>query len=88
MRSVMFHNYESCQQYQAKELEKTIPSMPSKTCTLDIKPTARLKEVLGTILPSVAHIVNKSLDQGVFYKGGTSQTTSEEEITKNCKNQL
>ena len=30
-------------------------------------PTARLKEVLGTILPSLAHIVNKSLDQGAFY---------------------
>ena len=50
-----------------KELEKTITSMPSKTCTLDIMPTARLKEVLGTILPSLAHIVNKSLDQRAFY---------------------
>ena len=30
-------------------------------------PTARLKEVLGTILPSLTHIVNKSLDQGTFY---------------------
>ena len=51
----------------AKELEKTINSMPSKTCALDIMPTARLKEVLGTILPSLAHVVNKSLDQGAFY---------------------
>ena len=51
----------------AKELEKTITSIPSKTCTLDIMPTVRLKEVLGTILPSLAHIVNKSLDQGAFY---------------------
>ena len=51
----------------AKELEKTIASMPSKTCALDIMPTARLKEVLGTILPSLAHIFNKSLDQGAFY---------------------
>ena len=42
--------------------------MPSKTCTLDIIPTSRLKEVLGKILPSLAHSVNKSLDQGVFYK--------------------
>ena len=41
--------------------------MPSKTCALDIMPTARLKEVLGTILPSITHIVNKSLDQGEFY---------------------
>ena len=41
--------------------------MPSKTCALDIMPTARLKEVLGTILSSLAHIVNKSLDQGTFY---------------------
>ena len=41
--------------------------MSSKTCTLDIIPTARLKEVPGTILPSLAHIVNKSLEQGVFY---------------------
>ena len=47
----------------AKELEKTINSRPSKTCTLDIIPTDRLKEVLGTILPSLAHVVNKSLDQ-------------------------
>ena len=51
----------------ARQLEKTITSMPSKTCTLDIMPTARLKEVLGTILPSLAHVVNKSLDQETFY---------------------
>ena len=51
----------------AKELEKTITSMLSKTFTLDILPTARLREVLGTLLPSLAHIVNKSLDQGAFY---------------------
>ena len=51
----------------ARKLEKTITSMPPKTCALDIMPTARLKEVLGTILPSLAHIVNKSLDQGAFY---------------------
>ena len=42
-----------------KELEKTIASMPSKTCALDIIPTTRLKEVLGALLPSLAHIVNK-----------------------------
>ena len=41
--------------------------MPSKTCALDIMPTARFKEVLGTILLSITHIVNKSLDQGEFY---------------------
>ena len=51
----------------ARQLEKTITSMPSKTCALDIIPTVRLKEVLGTILPSLAHVVNKSLDQGTFY---------------------
>ena len=41
--------------------------MPSKTYALDIMPTARLKEVLGAMLPSLAHIINKSLDQGTFY---------------------
>ena len=41
--------------------------MSSKTCAPDIMPTARLKEVLGTILPSLTHIVNKSLAQGEFY---------------------
>ena len=51
----------------AKELEKTSNSMPSKTCTLDIIPKARPKEVLRTILPSLAQVVNKSLDQGTFY---------------------
>ena len=51
----------------ARQLEKTITSMPSKTCALDIMPTARFKEVLGTILLSIRHIVNKSLDQGEFY---------------------
>ena len=51
----------------ARQLEKTITSMPSKTCALDIMPTARFKEVLGTILPSITHIVNRSLDQGEFY---------------------
>ena len=51
------------------QLEKTITRMSSKTCALDIMPTARLKEVLGTILPSLTHIVNKSLVQGEFYTG-------------------
>ena len=51
----------------AIQLEKTITSMPSKTCALDIMATARLKEVLETILPSITHIVNKSLEQGEFY---------------------
>ena len=41
--------------------------MSLKTCALDIIPTARLKKVLGTILPSLTHIVNKSLAQGEFY---------------------
>ena len=50
--------------------------MPSKTCALDIMPTARLKEVLGTILPSLTHIVNRSLDQGTFY------TNWKEELVK------
>ena len=49
------------------QLEKTITRMSSKTCALDIIPSARLKEVLGTILPSLRHIVNKSLAQGEFY---------------------
>ena len=51
----------------AIQLEKTITRMSSKTCALDIMPTARLKEVLGTILPSLTYIVNKSLAQGEFY---------------------
>ena len=51
----------------AIQLEKTITRMSSKTCALDIMPTARLKEVLRTILPSLTHIVNKSLAQGEFY---------------------
>ena len=41
--------------------------MPSKACTLDIIPTARLKEILGSILPSISHVVNKSPDQGKFH---------------------
>ena len=41
--------------------------MSSKTCALDIMPTTRLKEVRETILPSLTHIVNKSLAQGEFY---------------------
>ena len=51
----------------AIQLEKTITRMSSKTCALDIMPTARLKEVLGTIPPSLTNIVNKSLAQGEFY---------------------
>ena len=51
----------------AIQLEKTITRMSSKTCALDIMPTARLKDVLGTILLSLTHIVNKSLAQGEFY---------------------
>ena len=51
----------------AIQLENTITRMSSKTCALDIMPKARLKEVLRTILPSLTHIVNKSLDQGEFY---------------------
>ena len=49
------------------QLGKTITRMSSKTCALDIIPSARLKEVLGPILPSLTHIVNKSIAKGEFY---------------------
>ena len=74
----------------AKELEKTITSMPSKTCALDIIPTTRLKEVLGALLPSLTHIVNKLLDPGAFYNDWKEALVKplEKKITRNHQDQL
>ena len=40
--------------------------MQPKTCALDIIPTSKLQEILGGCLPAITHLVNSSLDQGVF----------------------
>ena len=49
-----------------KQLWKIISNMPSKTCRLDIIPTDKLKEILDSILPSLCHIVNLSLNTSQF----------------------
>ena len=44
------------------QLEKTIKTMPTKSCQLDVIPTDKLKKVLGYCLLALTHIINKSLE--------------------------
>ena len=48
------------------QVKKIIMEMQSKSCELDPIPTAFLKEVLHTVLPTITKIVNLSLCQGEF----------------------
>ena len=51
-----------------QEIYQTIIGMPSKSCELNTIPTIFLKKVLKQCLPSIAKIVNLSLDTGEFCK--------------------
>ena len=48
-----------------QEIHQTL-GMPSKSCELDTVPTTFLKKVFKNCLPSIAKIVNLSLDTGEF----------------------
>ena len=47
-------------------LGKIIKRMPPKTCALDAIPTSKLQELLEGCLPTLTHLVNSSLGQGIF----------------------
>ena len=48
------------------EIRKIIFSSPATSCSSDPVPTTLLKKHMDTILPSLALIVNKSLEDGIF----------------------
>ena len=48
------------------EIKLIIMTMKTKSCELDAIPTHIIKSNLDKFLPSITHIVNLSLDQGVF----------------------
>ena len=50
----------------SSQLGKLITRMQPKSCGLDTLPTSKLQEILQGCLPSITHLVNSSLDQGIF----------------------
>ena len=48
------------------KLHKIIQSTPNKNCDLDPVPTSLLKQILPSIIPLVADIINSSLRVGIF----------------------
>jgi hypothetical protein len=51
-----------------EEVEKLILKSPSKSCSLDPIPTWLLKVMINVLAPTIANIVNKSLQEGHFPK--------------------
>ncbi len=49
-----------------ESLDKTIRKSPIKSCTLDPIPAKLLKQILPTLLPAIAKIVNLSLSSGIM----------------------
>ena len=50
------------------DIEAIIESMGNKTCALDPLPTWLLKNFLNELLPTITHIVNLSMQDGIFPK--------------------
>ena len=48
------------------KLHKIIQSTPNKNCDLDPVPTSLLKQILPSIIPLIADIINSSLRVGIF----------------------
>ena len=48
------------------KLHKIIQSTPNKNCNLDPVPTSLLKQILPSIIPLIADIINSSLRVGIF----------------------
>ena len=48
------------------KLHKIIQSTPNKNCDLDPVPTSLLKQILPSIIPLIAYIINSSLRVGIF----------------------
>ena len=55
--------------FDQTEVKKIILSMKSKSCELDALPTRLLKEYIEEMLPTITHLVNISLQDGVFTSG-------------------
>ena len=49
-----------------EEIQKLISKSPTKHCHLDPIPTWLLKELTDPLIPSLTHIVNRSLESSVF----------------------
>ncbi|KAK3708823.1 hypothetical protein QZH41_007175 [Actinostola sp. cb2023] len=47
-------------------VSRTICKSASKSCALDPVPTTLLKDSLGVLLPTITHLINLSLKQGVY----------------------
>ena len=50
----------------SEEVRKLIPTSPTKTCSLDPKPTSLLKSCVNVLLTPITNIINLSLKSGVF----------------------
>ena len=48
------------------DVECIIRGMPTKSCESDAIPTSLLKEILLAVAPSLAKIINISLEHGIF----------------------
>ena len=49
-----------------KQVKSIIASMSTKSCELDVLPTQLLKDILDRILTPITHLVNTSLQKGIF----------------------
>ena len=58
--------FESFQALTEDELKKIILSFSPKSCSLDAIPTSLLVDCLDELLPTLLHIVNESLQSGIF----------------------
>ena len=57
---------EHFQQFNEEEVLKLIKELPDKSCDLDPVPMHLLKQLVPMLLPVLTHIVNRSLQSGVF----------------------
>ena len=55
-----------CVPVSEEDIRKTIMTMPTKSCELDILPANILQKVLAKYVPFITKIINLSLSQGVF----------------------
>ena len=58
--------FERFQPLSEKDVWSIVKSMPTKSCELDALPTQLLKDILDGILTPITHLVNTSLQKGIF----------------------
>ena len=64
------------------DLRRIILKSPTKTSLLDPMPT--VKDFVHILLPSICHIVNRSLQQGYFPETCSSDTNSQKIWFRHC----